>query len=79
MVKVKHSTWTLMCDVCSRKETTQTYLITLPKGAAKSIELCDEHAQPIIDLAGRAKPARRTAKRKVASLEEIEAARIRDR
>lgn len=74
---MKQKVWKLMCDICEREDNSETYVITPQGKPSKSIELCEEHAEPLLDLyAGASRRRSRKASREIASMDEIKAARL---
>lgn len=71
MATVKETIKHTICDKCGKPEATR-YSITLPTEPTSRIDLCLTHAAPLIELAALGKQPKR---RRVHSLEEVEAAR----
>lgn len=63
------------CDKCGKPEASR-YSITPPTQPTSRVDLCAEHAAPLVELAALGKQPKR---RRVHSLEEVEAARIKER
>lgn len=61
------------CDMC-REPDAVTFSISSPAHGQYRVDLCTEHAQPVLDIAMRGK---RRGSRRVYSMKEVEAARVR--
>ena len=62
----------MKCDVCGKPDAS-TYVIRLTDGHDRGVNLCPSCAQPLVDLAEAG--TRHRLRRRVVSLEEVEAAR----